>query len=296
VVSEITTMLDRILGKNVHMRVELSSSPLVIRADAGLLGQVLVNLALNARDAMPDGGALEISTAQMIVAAGDDQEVPPGTYAMVRVEDSGCGIAPEHMSRLFEPFFTTKPPGKGTGLGLATMFGIVKVHHGFVRVRSALGKGTTFEILLPPTDDEVTEPTARVQIPERVAEPGTILLVEDETNLRKTTRMLLEMSGYVVLEAANGIDALRLWDEHAQRIGLLFTDVTMPEGPDGRELAHALRKDRPDLKVILTSGYNSEFAGREVADGHRFLMKPCPVSELLDAVGHALDASTQPTR
>jgi CheY-like chemotaxis protein len=209
---------------------------------------------------------------------------------MIRVEDNGCGIAPEHMSRLFEPFFTTKPPGKGSGLGLATLFGIVKVHHGFVRVRSELGKGTSFEILLPPTDDKIAESAAPALTPERVADPATILLVEDESNLRTTTRMLLEMSGYVVLEAANGIDALRLWDEHANTIRLLFTDMTLREGPDGRELADALRKDRPDLKVILTSGYHPEFAGREVADGQRFLVKPCPIPELLEAVRHALDS------
>jgi PAS domain S-box-containing protein len=290
VVSEISTMLGRILGDSVRMRVTLASAPLVTRADPGLLGQALVNLALNARDAMPDGGTLEISTAKAIVPVDEEQEVPPGSYAMIRVEDTGCGIAPENLSRLFEPFFTTKPPGKGTGLGLATLFGIVQVHHGFVRVQSELGKGTAFEILLPPTDDEVTEATSATPAPRPVADRGTILLVEDETNLRTTTRMLLEMDGYVVLEAANGTDALRVWDEHSQRIGLLFTDMTMPGGPDGRELADTLREDRPDLKVILTSGYHSEFAGREVTNGELLLMKPCPLPELLEAVRQALDS------
>jgi PAS domain S-box-containing protein len=296
VVSEITTMLGRLLGDGVRMSVTLSSSPLVIRADAGLLGQVLVNLALNARDAMTDGGTLEISTSQTVVADGDDQEAPPGTYAVLRVADDGCGIAPEHMSRLFEPFFTTKPPGKGTGLGLATLFGIVKVHHGFVRVRSELGTGTSFEILLPSSDDAIAEPAAPTPVARPVVEPGTILLVEDEANLRKTTRMLLEMSGYAVLEAANGVDALRLWANHAQSIGLLLTDVTMPEGLDGRELAATLRTDRPDLKVILTSGFNSDLAGREMSDGQRFLMKPYPLPDLLEAVRHALEsgASARP--
>jgi CheY-like chemotaxis protein len=211
---------------------------------------------------------------------------------MIRVADNGCGIAPEHMSRLFEPFFTTKPPGRGTGLGLATLFGIVKVHHGFVRVRSQLGKGTSFEILLPRTTDELAGPASPALTTEPVTKRETILLVEDETNLRKATRMLLEMNGYVVLEAANGIDALRIWDEHAKRIGLLLSDMTMPDGPDGGELARALRRKRPDLKVIITSGYHSDFASRELTDEERFLflMKPYPIPELLEVVRNALDS------
>jgi two-component system cell cycle sensor histidine kinase/response regulator CckA len=239
---------------------------------------------------MPDGGELSISTAETIVAHEDGLGAPPGAYAMIRVTDNGCGIAPEHLSRLFEPFFTTKPPGKGTGLGLATAFGIVKLHHGFVRVTSEVGKGTSFEILLPPTDQAIAMPSPPPVKPEPAGERETILLVEDDANLRKTTRMLLEMSGYVVLEAKDGVEALRTWDEHGKRIGLLFTDMTMPEGLDGRQLAAELRKRRPELKVILTSGYNSELVGREVDEGSRFLMKPCPVPELLDAVRGALDS------
>jgi PAS domain S-box-containing protein len=290
VVSDIATMLGRLLGDNVRMRVDVSTSPLVIRADAGMLGQVLVNLALNSRDAMPDGGELEISTAETVVASEDGQDAPPGTYAMLRVVDTGCGIAPEHLSRLFEPFFTTKAPGEGTGLGLATLFGIVKLHHGFIRVASEVGKGTSFEILLPLTAEPVAKPTVRPVMPEPAGAQETILLVEDEPNLRKTTRMLLEMSGYVVIEARSGVEALRAWDEHEKEIGLLFTDMTMPDGLDGRQLAAELRKRRPGLKVILTSGYNADLAGTEVEAGVLFLMKPCPVPELLEAVRRALDS------
>ena len=222
--------------------------------------------------------------------AEDVQGTPPGAYASIRVADTGCGIAPEHMSRLFEPFFTTKAAGKGTGLGLATAFGIVKLHHGFIRVASELGKGTTFEILLPPTSEPIDVPSPPPVRPDPPGERETILLVEDDANLRKTTRMLFEMSGYVVVEAKNGVDAIRVWEQHGQRIGLLFTDMTMPEGLDGRQLATELRKRSPELKVILTSGYNAELVGREVDDGARFLMKPCPVPELLDAVRGALDS------
>jgi PAS domain S-box-containing protein len=290
VVSDIAAMLRRLLGEDMRMHVELSTAPLVTCADAGMLGQVLVNLALNSRDAMPDGGALTIVTAETVVKHEDELGAAPGSYATITVTDTGAGIAPEHMSRLFEPFFTTKPAGKGTGLGLSTVFGIVKLHHGFVRVSSEVGKGTSVEILLPPTDQAIAVPSPRPAKPEPAGERETILLVEDDANLRKTTRMLFEMSGYVVVEARNGVEALRVWEEHGTRIGLLFTDMTMPEGLDGRQLAAALRRRRPDLKVILTSGYNSDLAGREVDEGERFLLKPCPVPELLDAVRSALDS------
>jgi PAS domain S-box-containing protein len=293
VVSEIATMLARLLGDDVRMHVELSPAPLVTRADVGMLGQVLVNLALNARDAMPEGGELRISTAEAVVTGETERNdgATPGSYAMIRVVDTGCGIAAEHLSRLFEPFFTTKAPGKGTGLGLATLFGIVKLHHGFVRVASEVGKGTTFEILLPSSDDAVVPSSAPPPMPEPVGEQETILLVEDDANLRKTTRMLLEMSGYVVIEAKSGVDALRVWDENAEQIGLLFTDMTMPDGLDGRQLAAELRKRRPDLKVILTSGYNADLAGRAADDADEtFLMKPCPIPQLLEAVRAALDS------
>ncbi len=291
VVSDIATMLRRLLGDDMRMHVELWRAPLITRADAGMLGQVLVNLALNARDAMRPGGAdLTISTAETVVETEDGLGAPPGTYAMIRVADTGCGIASEHLGRLFEPFFTTKEPGKGTGLGLSTVFGIVKLHRGFVRVTSEVGKGTTFEILLPPSDEAIAAPSVPPVMPERAGERETILLVEDDPNLRKTTRMLLEMSGYVVLEAGNGVEALRVWDEHGDRIGLVFTDMTMPEGLDGRQLVAELRKRRPGLKAILTSGYNSDLSGRELDARERFLMKPCPVPELLEAVRGALDA------
>jgi PAS domain S-box-containing protein len=290
VVSDIATMLRRLLGDDIRMNVDLWSSALITRADAGMLGQVLVNLALNARDAMRAGGAaaLTISTSETVVEIEDGLGAPPGTYAMIRVADTGCGIAPEHLGRLFEPFFTTKEAGKGTGLGLSTVFGIVKLHRGFVRVTSDVGKGTTFEILLPPSDDAISEPSVPAVMPERAADGATILLVEDDANLRKTTRMLLEMSGYVVLEAGNGAEALRVWDVHGKQIGLVFTDMTMPEGLDGRQLVSELRKRRPGLKAILTSGYNSDLSGRELDGAERFLMKPCPVPELLEAVRGAL--------
>ncbi len=289
-IEDVAAMLRRLLGESVRMEVELSPKPLVTRADAGMLGQVVVNLALNARDAMTEGGELRISTAEVVIDKENGLGAPPGVYAMIRVSDTGCGIAAEHLGRLFEPFFTTKAPGKGTGLGLSTVFGIVKLHRGFVRVSSEVGKGTTFEVLLPPSDEPIAAPSPAPAKSEPAGERETILLVEDDRNLRKTTRMLLEMSGYIVLEAANGVEALRIFDEHSHKIALLFTDMTMPEGVDGRQLVTELKRRRPGLKSILTSGYNRELSGREMNENERFLPKPCPVPELLEAVRAALDA------
>lgn len=290
VVDDVSTMLRRLLGDAVRMEMDLAPSPLVTRADAGMLGQVIVNLALNSRDAMPGGGELRISTSETVVVSEDNLGAEPGKYAMIRVTDTGCGIATEHLSRLFEPFFTTKAPGKGTGLGLATVFGIVKLHRGFIRVSSEIGKGTSFEILLPPSDEPLAPPSPLPPEPEPAGERETILLVEDDKNLRKSTRMLLEMTGYVVLEAANGVEAARVFEEHGERIGLLFTDITMPEGVDGRQLVAELRNKRPGLKAILTSGYNRELMGGEVESGERFLLKPCAVPDLLEAVRTVLDS------
>jgi PAS domain S-box-containing protein len=289
VVSDLGMMLGRLLGDEIRMRVELSPAPLVTRADAGMLGQVIVNLAVNARDAMQSGGDLTIATARVIVASANDDGIPPGTYVAIRVADAGIGIPPENMPRLFEPFFTTKVPGKGTGLGLATAFGILKLHHGFVRVTSAVGVGSTFEVLLPPSED-VLEPAAELSSPKPAADKNkeTILLVEDDDGVRRTTRMLLEIHDYEIVEARNGPDALRVWEERGDQIDLLFTDLTMPDGLDGRQLALELRKRRPGLKVVLTSGYSVHVAGRTLDAGERFLMKPSTLPALLEAVDGAL--------
>jgi signal transduction histidine kinase/CheY-like chemotaxis protein len=290
VVSEHAAMLRRLVGEQVRVQVDLDEAALVSRADVGMIGQVLMNLAVNARDAMPAGGDLTIATAEIRLDAETPMvgsAAPPGSYCALRVTDTGTGIPPEHLRRVFEPFFTTKPVGKGTGLGLATVFGIVKLHGGFIRVSSELGKGTTFEILFRPSDEPVAAPSP---MPATAEPPGaaTILLVEDDPSVRKTTRMLLEMNGHEVIDARSGADALRAWDEHGAKIGLLFTDVTLPEGMKGQELAAELRKRKSDLKVILTSGYSADLAGRELESGDRFLMKPTPPEALLEAVERTL--------
>ncbi len=288
VVADHATMLGRMLGESVRLRVDLATSQLVTRADPALVAQVIVNLAVNARDAMDGSGEVAIATEETVITR-DGDVAPPGRYATIRVTDMGCGIPPENLTQIWEPFFTTKPAGKGTGLGLATVFGIVKLHQGHVRVTSTVGQGSVFEVLLPQTEDPITKSSPVPPPPEAKDTKKTILLVEDNASLRRTTKALLEMHGYEVLEAANSTEAIRAWDEHADRIALLFTDLTMTEGLDGRQLAAELRKRRPALRVLVTSGYSAHVAGKVLDEGEVFLAKPSTLEELLDAVGRSLD-------
>ena len=211
----------------------------------------------------------------------------------MRVCDTGTGIAPEHLPHLFEPFFTTKEVGKGTGLGLATIYGIVQQHQGWIEVSSQIGKGTTFMIFLP-----ALEPAAAVQFPEAVKlEPrgGTerILLVEDDEPLRMLTRRILENYGYHVQEAVSGRQALEIWQSRDAEIDLLLTDMVMPEGITGRELAEKLRVERPALKVVFTSGYGAGLAGKDTnlirKPNSYFLQKPCAPHMLIQTVRECLD-------
>jgi PAS domain S-box-containing protein len=295
VVDSMARMLHRILGEDVRMQVTLHPQPLFVHADAGMLDQVLLNLAINARDAMPGGGRLSIATGERVLSADEARLIPeafPGRYLRLRVSDTGCGISQDNLPHIFEPFFTTKELGKGTGLGLATVFGIVKQHRGAIVVSSELARGTTFEVLLPaneaalgPFADESAKPASRQGT-------ETILLVEDETEVRMLTRIVLERHGYRVLEAPHGVDALQVWERHAGPIQLLLTDMVLPEGLSGRELAAQLEAHHPALKVIFMSGYSADVAGRELKlrPGHHFLQKPFLPSHLLDMVRSCLDA------
>ncbi len=294
VVTGMTKMLRRIIGKDVRLDLELHSASLLVRADAGMLEQVLLNLAVNARDAMPVGGVLRITTAERVADAAFAQVRPdlqPGRYAWISVTDNGTGISPEILPHIFEPFFTTKEPGKGTGLGLATVFGIVKQHRGWVEVSSAPGQGTTFEILLPESIPASGLPLEHVSAPPRGG-TETILLVEDESAVRAVTRLVLEKVGYRVIEAPDGVAALAMFGRQDRPVDLLLTDLVMPEGLGGQELAARLTGITPGLRVLFTSGYSAELAGREVAlrDGQNFLMKPYTPKQLLEAVRSCLDA------
>jgi len=296
VVTNLAKMLQRIIGEDVRLELHLHPTPLMTHADAGMLDQVLMNLAVNTRDAMPKGGRLIIETTAREFSPEEAAALPdvkPGHYVGLRVSDTGCGIPPEILPRIFEPFFTTKEQGKGTGLGLATVFGIVKQHGGSIQVASEPGRGTTFEVYIPALPAGSTQATAAESRTPPRGGTETILLVEDEPDVRQVTRVILEVHGYRVLEASDGRQALELWQQHRETIQLLFTDMVMPEGMSGRELSQRLRADRPQLKVLYTSGYSAELAGQELPPGASFLQKPCSAELLLETVRRCLDAPSE---
>jgi len=294
VVTSLAKMLQRFIGEDVRLQLDIHQRPLIVHADAGMLDQVLMNLVVNARDAMPGGGRLIIETNETHFTAEEASLIPdakPGRHVGLRVTDTGCGIAPENLSSIFEPFFTTKEPGKGTGLGLATVFGIVKQHGGSLVVESEVGRGTTFRIFLPAAEVSAVASTKVISKSKPSRGTETILLVEDESAVRMLTRIVLERHGYRVLEAAHGVEALRIWEQHAGPIHLLLTDIVMPEGLGGRELAAQLQERSPKLRALFTSGYSADIAGRGLMlrEGQNFLQKPCPPDQLLETVRRCLD-------
>jgi CheY-like chemotaxis protein len=250
-----------------------------------------MNLAVNARDAMPDGGTLTIETANVVLEASrvaEPEDVPPGRYVALTVSDTGIGMGRETRSRIFEPFFTTKAPGTGTGLGLATVFAIVRQANGHISVASRPGRGSTFEIHFPSVD---ASPPQRVV--ERSDTPGgceTVLLVEDQPQVRALAARVLRRAGYVVLEASTGSEALLLAEGSADRIDLLLTDVVLPL-MNGRQVAERIRALRPAVKVLFTSGYTGDVAPQPgLLDlGSAFLQKPFTASGLTRAVREVLD-------
>jgi len=254
-VENTTKMLRRLLGENITLHTELAGDLGTVKADAGQLEQVILNLALNAHDAMPDGGQLMVETANVelsLEAPRQHLDVPPGAYVMLAMTDTGVGMDKNVIEHIFEPFFTTKSSGKGTGLGLATVYGIIKQHGGSIYVYSEPGAGTTFKIYLPRTDEAAaSDPLPSVSLH---AGTETILLVEDEASVRDITERLLRRMGYTVFTAANGEDAMRIFQDHSAHISLLLTDIVMP-GINGRELYHRLSALQPELKVLYMSGY-----------------------------------------
>jgi PAS domain S-box-containing protein len=294
VVTNLSKMLHRIIGEDVQLQLSLHPAPLFTHADAGMLDQVLLNLAVNARDAMPGGGRLLVATHEIELDEEHARLYPeavPGRYACLNVSDSGIGIPPDVMPRIFDPFFTTKEAGKGTGLGLATVFGIVKQHGGWIKVQSTPGLGTHFQIFLPAC---ATPPVETTGAAIRQKAPGgteTILLAEDDPALRPLTRTLLERHGYRVLEAASGVEAIKIWRDHRQEVALLLSDIVMPGGLSGQQLARLLREQNPQLKIIYTSGYSAEIAGHELElrSGENFVSKPFSPNRLLETIRQCLD-------
>jgi signal transduction histidine kinase/ActR/RegA family two-component response regulator len=296
VIAELTKMLKRIIGEHIDLECRYADPLPFVRADAGMIEQVLLNLAINARDAMPRGGHLLIATDTASFDAAYARNHPgagAGEFVRLTVTDTGTGIAPEHLPRIFEPFFTTKELGKGTGLGLATVYGIVQQHQGWIEVFSQPGAGATFKIFLPvipaPAAAAVAS-KAETQVP---GGAETILLVEDDYAVRAVTRRVLESQGYRIYEATTVREALEVWRGHAEEIQLLLTDIVMPQGLTGRELAEQLRAQRPALKVIFMSGYSADVIDKDARFLRRtrsfFLQKPCSSLTILETVRRSLD-------
>ncbi len=291
-------MLPQMLGEDIALETRFQPNLPHIEADTGMIEQIVMNLAVNARDAMPKGGKLLIATSTVEIGAAHlrhHREAQSGWFVCLTVTDSGCGMDHKVMQRLFEPFFTTKEVGKGTGLGLATIYGMVKQHQGWIEVQSELGAGSTFKVFLPVATESRPAPAAPATEPKPV--PGgeeTILVVEDETGLLELVRNVLQGYRYRVLVASSGAEALRIWDEHNGQVDLLLTDMIMPGGMTGNDLAAKLRKQKPGLKVIYTSGYSSELTGKDSsANNTAFLAKPYLPLQLAQTVRKCLDVSPE---
>jgi CheY-like chemotaxis protein len=286
-------LLRRLIGEDVRLTTTLRPDLWPVRADPGQLDQVLLNLAVNARDAMPDGGTLIFETRNLELHpayAAFQPGLRPGRYALLTVTDTGCGMSPEVQARIFEPFFTTKGLGKGTGLGLAVVHGIVEQSGGHLEVCSLPGVGTTFKIYLPAVEEPATAASANEPCAPPAGRGETVLLVEDEDAVRAISVLLLESLGYRVLEAASAEEALRLVGAGRYKLDLLMTDVVMP-GRNGRELAEALRRQDPGLKVLFQSGYTGEaVAGHGIVEAEMaFLQKPFTLDALAKKVRAVLD-------
>jgi len=294
-VTELGRMLQRVLSEEIQLVIDLGDDVGSVEADRGQLEQVVMNLVVNARDAMPEGGRISVSTSNVDVDtenAAMHAGVPAGPYTVLTVDDTGQGIDDVTMTRIFEPFFTTKPLGQGTGLGLSTVYGIVKQSGGYVFVKSIVGQGTTFRVYLP----AVRGPAANVPSAERAtaarATSALVLLVEDEPNVRSITRRILERDGYRVVEAANGAEAVRLMEQQEETIALVLTDLVMPE-MGGRELAAHVRRVSPESRVMFMSGYTEDAILRKsaVEPGTLFVHKPFTLETLRHKVREALSAA-----
>ncbi len=291
-VARASGMLQPVLGNRIAFDYSGIQPQLRVSADKALIEEVLINLCYNARDAMPQGGLLTIRLNAELVQVEDPNarvDARPGRHACLTVADTGCGMTEATLKRLFEPFFTTKEVGKGTGLGLSTVRGIVQQHQGWIEVQSALGQGSVFRVYLPLVEESVSTPA----VAPRLFAPDsreTILLVEDEPMVRETARSFLASAGYDVLEAADGAEALRLWEKNRDKIGLVYTDMVMPGELSGLELATRLLAVCPTLKVIVTSGYSTELPAlsKMAASAILFLSKPCPPENLLKAIREAM--------
>jgi PAS domain S-box-containing protein len=291
-------MLRRLLGEHIDLSIRAQTGDAWLEADPGMIGQVVMNLCLNARDAMPKGGRLTVGISVLHLDSGQTRhiEARAGTFVCLSITDEGCGMDLPLQARIFEPFFTTKAIGKGTGLGLASVYGIVKQHEGWIELSSEVGKGSQFQVYLPAASPP-TLVSAAATSPILYSGTETILLVEDEENLRKLVGVWLKAAGYQVFEAANGSEALKLWSDRIGQLDLLVTDMVMPGGMNGLELAEEFKKLKPQLPVIILSGYSNDLLPDRVAyrTDLTFLGKPCKTQVLNATLRRLLDqAKNQP--
>ena len=292
-IRDLTSMLRRLIGEQIELRCDLADNLPSVWADQTGLEQVVMNLTLNARDAMPKGGRITITTAKIQITTADVERNPEaqmGEFAMLSVSDNGMGMDDATRSHIFEPFFTTKETHKGTGMGLATVYGITKQHGGWIEVATEVGKGSQFRVLFPTTDRAVEPLESVTPSAAPIGNESTILVVEDDEAVRSLVREVLDHNGYRVFEAEHGEAALELWKEHKSEIDLLLTDMVMPGSVNGLELSLRLLAEQPALKVIYTSGYSSELFGSDIQleDGRNYLPKPYLSAKLTTILHRAL--------
>lgn len=292
IIREVKTLICRIIGEDIEISTALTDKDLMIMADSPQIEQVLMNLVANARDAMPDGGNVVIGTdvieldSDFIKAHGYGR---PGSYAVLSFEDSGTGMDEKTRERIFEPFFTTKAVGKGTGLGLSMVYGIVKQHGGYINVYSESGRGTTFRVYLPLIATKAAE-AKHGDFSSMPTGHETILLGEDDTQVRNLMKDVLLKAGYEIMEAIDGDDSLRVYNEHKDRIHLLILDVIMPK-KNGKEVYDEICMDTPGIKTIFVSGYSADIIHKKriLEEGLHFISKPVSPGELLTKIREVLD-------
>jgi CheY-like chemotaxis protein len=294
VIADLHELLRRSIGEDIELHFEPAPNLPLVKADSGKLEQVLLNLALNARDAMPQGGSLTVATRLVVLAGAERPGLPEGEFVRVAVTDTGEGMDQETSDRIFEPFFTTKERTEGTGLGLATVYGIVKQAGGGVFVESVPGKGTTFCVYIPVTTDTQPEPRSEIMSPARNgSKPGrnrTILLVEDEEAVRSLVSRILSKHGFEVIAFSGGSEALEYCRSNIAAIDLLLTDVVMPE-MSGKILSDLLLISRPDLKTIYMSGYTDEIIAERgvLEEGAQLIQKPFKSAEIVARINSLLE-------
>jgi two-component system cell cycle sensor histidine kinase/response regulator CckA len=295
VVTDMEKLLRRLIGEDIELTTSLDPELGKVKADQGQLEQVVMNLAVNARDAMPQGGKLKIRVENTVLDQDYVRRYPypvqPGPYVLLMVTDTGVGMDAETKARAFEPFFTTKEKGKGTGLGLSTVYGVVKQSGGYIDVESALGQGTTFKIFLPRVHEQARVERQHAEAPPKANGNEVILIAEDETSLRTLTSTTLELSGYKVLQAKDGLEALEVSRKYSGAIDLLLTDIVMP-GMGGRALAEELGRERKDIRIVYMSGYTGQAVGSQgpVEPGSLYLHKPFTKQALMQKIREALDS------